>query len=82
MDSWTHWYRNTLAMIISNGAPYKLYKFPKIWLTLLASALIKLTIFPMSAPALGLLPKLKGINRAVSDGEAVRTLILPLSNLF
>ena len=63
MDGWTHWYRNTLAIIISNGAPYKLYTFPKIWLTLLASPLIKLTTFPISAPALALLPPTsKGIS--------------------
>ena len=60
MDPWTHWYRNTLAMIISNSAPYKLYKFPKIWLTLLTSALIMLTIFLISAAAPALPPKFKG----------------------
>lgn len=79
MDAWTHWYRNMLAMIISNGAPYKLYKFPKIWLTLLASPLIKLTIFPISAPAMGLPPKSKEIYlmpRATSDAKEKRHALL------
>src|SRR5258706_7319115 len=74
MDGWTHWYRNMLAMIISNGAPYKLYTFPKIGLTLLASPLIKLTTFRISAPALALPPESKVISlvpRAASDAMAM-----------
>lgn len=80
----TYWYRNTLARIISNGAPYKLYKFPKIWLTLLASPLIRLTIFPISAPAPALLPKsqdIRSVFQVVASGAGSHTFMFSLSNL-